>query len=240
MKKRILSALLCLCIVFGLVPVTVWAATWGHTHYLCGGSTCNGSGHETESGMTTFAKEIVQNGSTLKIGGKAWTSTTGYLKRYELPAGTYYLGSDITPEYTVMIKEKVTLCLNGHTIRSEDTSQVIELGDEAIFNLTDCKQSGTADEYGELTHASGKSGRGVYVYKGTFNMYGGSITGNKTDRGGGVYVDTKGTFNMYGGTITGNSATDDGGGVYVIGSNSKITMTGGSIGGTATNDANQA
>lgn len=241
MKKRILSALLCLCIVFGLVPVTVWAATGnGHTHYLCGGSACNGSGHENESSMTTFAVEIVQNGSTLKIGGKAWTSTTGYLKRYELPAGTYYLGSDITPEYTVMIKEEVTLCLNGHTIRSKDTSHVIELGDKAIFNLTDCKQSGTADEYGELTHASGKSGRGVYVYKGTFNMYGGSITGNKTDRGGGVYVDTKGTFNMYGGTITGNSATGDGGGVYVIGSNSKFTMTGGSIGGTATNDANQA
>ena len=240
MKKRILSALLCLCIVFGLVPVTVWAATGnGHTHYLCGGSACNGSGHENESSMTTFAVEIVQNGSTLKIGGKAWTLTTGSLKRYELPAGTYYLGSDITPEYTVMIKEEVTLCLNGHTIRSEDTSHVIELGDKAIFNLTDCKQSGTADEYGELTHASGKSGRGVYVYKGTFNMYGGSITGNKTDRGGGVYVDTNGTFNMYGGTITGNK-TDRGGGVYVIGSNSKFTMTGGSIGGTATNDANQA
>lgn len=241
MKKRILSALLCLCIVFGLVPVTVWAATRnGHTHYLCGGSACNGSGHENESSMTTFAVEIVQNGSTLKIGGKAWTSTTGSLKRYELPAGTYYLGSDITPEYSVMIKEEVTLCLNGHTIRSIDTSHVIELGDKAIFNLTDCKQSGTADEYGELTHASGKSGRGVYVYKGTFNMYGGSITGNKTERGGGVYVDTNGTFNMYGGTITGNSATGDGGGVYVIGSNSKFTMTGGSIGGTATNDANQA
>ena len=241
MKKRILSALLCLCIVFGLVPVTVWAATGnGHTHYLCGGSACNGSGHENESSMTTFAVEIVQKGSTLKIGGKAWTSTTGYLKRHELPAGTYYLGSDITPEYTVKIKGEVTLCLNGHTIRSKDTSQVIELEDKAIFNLTNCKQSGTADEYGELTHASGKSGRGVYVYKGTFNMYGGSITGNKTERGGGVYVDTEGTFNMYGGTITGNSATGDGGGVYVIGSNSKFTMTGGSIGGTATNDANQA
>ena len=58
MKKRILSALLCLCIVFGLVPVTVWAATWGHTHYLCGGSTCNGSGHETESGMTTLRNTV--------------------------------------------------------------------------------------------------------------------------------------------------------------------------------------
>ena len=54
MKKRILSALLCLCIVFGLVPVTVWAATGnGHTHYLCGGSACNGSGHENESSMTS-------------------------------------------------------------------------------------------------------------------------------------------------------------------------------------------
>ena len=64
MKKRLLSVFLCLCMVFGLVPATVWAeTTTGHTHYLCGGSTCNGSGHENETYKTTFEKEIKQEGS---------------------------------------------------------------------------------------------------------------------------------------------------------------------------------
>lgn len=55
MKKRLLSVFLCLCMVFSLVPATVWAETTnGHTHYLCGGSTCNGSGHENETYKTTF------------------------------------------------------------------------------------------------------------------------------------------------------------------------------------------
>ena len=68
MKKRLLSVFLCLCMVFGLVPATVWAeTTTGHTHYLCGGSTCNGSGHENETYKTTFEKEIKQEGNTITV-----------------------------------------------------------------------------------------------------------------------------------------------------------------------------
>ena len=98
MKKRLLSVFLCLCMVFGLVPATVWAETTnGHTHYLCGGSTCNGSGHENETYKTTFEKEIKQEGNTLKIGDKSWAPTkVSNNTFYILPAGTYYLGSDIS------------------------------------------------------------------------------------------------------------------------------------------------
>ena len=80
MKKRLLSVFLCLCMVFGLVPATVWAETTnGHTHYLCGGSTCNGSGHKNETYKTTFEKEIKQEGNTLKIGGESWAPTKDIL-----------------------------------------------------------------------------------------------------------------------------------------------------------------
>ena len=49
----------------------------------------------------------------------------------------------------------------------------------------------------------------------TFNLWGGSITGNFcNDSAGGVAI-TSGTFNMYGGTITGNTASGLGGGIYV-------------------------
>ena len=223
MKKRLLSVFLCLCMVFSLVPATVWAETTnGHTHYLCGGSTCNGSGHENETYKTTFEKEIKQEGNTLKIGGESWAPTKGSNDTfYILPTGTYYLGSDISPEYTIKIENNVTLCLNGHKITAADGMDAIYMTGGS-FTLTDCKGVGT------ITHASSKTGRGVYVSSGTFNMYGGSITGNKAQdaqgRGGGVYVYSgSGTFNMYGGSITGNE-TNRGGGVYVTGKGS-FTMS---------------
>ena len=235
MKKRLLSVFLCLCMVFSLVPATVWAETTnGHTHYLCGGSTCNGSGHENETYKTTFEKEIKQEGNTLKIGDKSWAPTKGSNDTfYILPTGTYYLGSDISLEYTIKIENNVTLCLNGHKITAADGMDAIYMTGGS-FTLTDCKGVGT------ITHASSKTGRGVYVSSGTFNMYGGSITGNKAQdaqgRGGGVYVYSgSGTFNMYGGSITGNRATGDGGGVYKSGSNSSFNMYGGSITGNTAN-----
>ena len=246
MKKRLLSVFLCLCMVFGLVPATVWAETTnGHTHYLCGGSTCNGSGHENETYKTTFEKEIKQEGNTLKIGDKSWASTkVSNDTFYILPTGTYYLGSDISPEYTIKIENNVTLCLNGHKITAADGMDAIYMTGGS-FTLTDCKGVGT------ITHASSKTGRGVYVSSGTFNMYGGSITGNKAQdaqgRGGGVYVTGKGSFTMSASadgqnipSITGNNATENGGGVYVVGSSSTFKMTGGTIGGTDANDANTA
>ena len=69
-------------------------------------------------------------------------------------------------------------------------------------------------------------GGGIDVsYGSTFTMNGGTITGNTSCTGGGVYVGTavenygNNTFNMNGGTITGNTAThtgsETGGGVYV-------------------------
>ena len=238
MKKRLLSVFLCLCMVFSLVPATVWAETTnGHTHYLCGGSTCNGSGHENETYKTTFEKEIKQEGNTLKIGGESWAPTKGSNDTfYILPTGTYYLGSDISLEYTIKIENNVTLCLNGHKITAADGMDAIYMTGGS-FTLTDCKGVGT------ITHASSKTGRGVYVSSGTFNMYGGSITGNKAQdaqgRGGGVYVYSgSGTFNMYGGSITGNTANSYGGGVYVDGGG--FTMSGGTIGGTKTGETNTA
>ena len=108
------------------------------------------------------------------------------------------------------------------------------------FTLCDCK--GGSAEYGRITHAEQAdgtkySGRGVYAI-GTFNMYGGSISGNVSQDSSGVLLDNgansggKGTaFNMYGGEITGNTATNGaGGGVYVF-ANSPFRMYGGSISG---------
>jgi hypothetical protein len=77
-------------------------------------------------------------------------------------------------------------------------------------------------------------GGGVYVNTGTFTMHDGAISGNTVKDGysdgyygGGVYVNT-GTYTMNGGEIKGNTGSD-GGGVYVYGTGSSLTMSGGVI-----------
>jgi len=71
-------------------------------------------------------------------------------------------------------------------------------------------------------------GAGVYV-GGTFTMSGGTISGNTASQGGGVYVDSYDRFTMSGGTISDNTASR-GGGVYVD-SYGRFTMSGGTISG---------
>ena len=74
-------------------------------------------------------------------------------------------------------------------------------------------------------------GAGVDV-RGTFNMSGGTISGNTASEGGGVYVGRSGTFSMSDGIISGNTAINNGGGVNVSGDyNSSFTMSGGTISG---------
>jgi hypothetical protein len=69
-------------------------------------------------------------------------------------------------------------------------------------------------------------GSGVRVNNGTFEMIGGTISGNTTGGdGGGVNVVGRATFNMSGGTISGNNARS-GGGVWV---NGTFNMRGGTI-----------
>ena len=106
----------------------------------------------------------------------------------------------------------------------------------AIFNNYPWKASGE----------NAASASGVLIGGGTFNMYGGKITGNGlTDEeslGGGVFVANQGSFLMSGGEISGNHATE-GGGVFVGGSygyhdfsasaGGTFTMSGGKITGNS-------
>ena len=178
-----------------------------HTHCVCVGHYAADSSHFTHSDKT------------------AWTGVSS-LKAITT-AGNYYLLNDVVAPngdynyynaYGWQPVHGVKLCLNGHRIigRFDNERAVIAVDNNATFDLTDCKGTGT------VTHGEdnwGKQmGSGVSVgYKGnadssythaTFNLWGGSITGNVSAySGGGVNVAT-GTFNMYGGKITGNATAD--------------------------------
>lgn len=139
-------------------------------------------------------------------------------------AGNYYLTKSVSGDWTVPTGE-VNLCLNGQTINGK-----ITVGSGATLTLTDC--TGTGKLQGS------RSGSGVSINGGTFNLYGGTITGfvNGVEIGSHNAIKTGSSFTMYGGAITSNEAgSSAGGGVFLIGTtNSNVTapsftMHGGTI-----------
>ena len=187
-----------------------------HTHCVCVGHYAADSSHFTHNDKT------------------AWTGVSSLKAITE--AGNYYLLNDVEVEFNNSISDYVwqpvsgvKLCLNGHSIIGKNSNErsMIEVNSGVTFDLTDCKTTG------KVTHGEDRLGRqttgravdigyGSYSTTATFNLWGGSITGNFcNDSAGGVAI-TSGTFNMYGGTITGNTAGlkkqsgyGAGGGVFV-------------------------
>jgi len=224
--------------------LSVWALraeSSEHAHCVCGVKGCEkwlvtASGSHTNA-ISFSDHAISQDAEGLKINGTVWekrelktsdNTVVGYY--YRLPAGDYYLTTDLDLEdaYIATATGTVNLCLNGHSIQTTAKRTICVSNERttATLNLCDCK--GTSGTYGEITHTSGASGVGVEVRtENKFNMYGGRITGN--NRSG---VDTSGGyFTMYGGEISGNSISNSdarGGGGVTIGGQS-FTMYGGSI-----------
>lgn len=187
-----------------------------HTHCVCVGHYAADSSHFTHNDKT------------------AWTGVSS-LKAITT-AGNYYLLNDVEVEFNNSISDYVwqpvsgvKLCLNGHSIIGKNSNErsMIEVNSGVTFDLTDCKTTGKVthgeDRWGKQTTGRAVDiGYGSYSTTATFNLWGGSITGNFcNDSAGGVAI-TSGTFNMYGGTITGNTAGlrkqsgyGAGGGVFV-------------------------
>lgn len=156
---------------------------------------------------------------------KPWKETTS------LPntAGSYYLTQNVTLKKEWEVPADITLCLNGKSITLNAEGDVINMSaNGTIFTLYDCQKSGTIT-HGKDSNDTTYNGCGVVVGGGTFNMYGGNITGNVgtgSGNGGGVYMEY-GIFNMYDGKITNNSCGLSGGGVYV--DHGTFNMSGGEI-----------
>ena len=203
-----------------------------HEHAICGKKAADckdGHSDEVWTPLTSVNGKPYAGGTALETGN--FNATEGY----KLPAGRYYLSGDLTLNKPLLIKNGVYLCLNGQTLTVKSSNSAVIIDTGCDLTLCDCSEKQT----GKITHAASATGRGVYMgtsqgradsYKGSFTMYGGSISGNhvETGSGVGVYV-CYGTFNMHGGSITDNTTKDSyaSGGVHVTGGT--FNMTGGSI-----------
>jgi hypothetical protein len=126
------------------------------------------------------------------------------------------------------ISGEVNLCLNGYAITADTTDSnfsVIKINSDAKLNLFDCCYGDTSTT--DHTHTI------TDPYSGDkYTVYGGLITGgNSTSNGGGVSLSKIAEFNMYAGTIAGNKAVNkNGGGVSTNSADTSIfNMYGGTI-----------
>ena len=255
MKKRVLSLFMALALCFSMLPTAALAEeagaapdaanadstyTTGEDAGLAGGKddsvpegTDSGEAQDGEADTAVSAVQEAHHASHCVCGGNGDvnghnhdTAGTEWKTADSLPnsAGSYYLTQSVSGDWTVPEGE-VNLCLNGQTINGK-----ITVGSGATLTLTDC--TGTGKLQGS------RSGSGVSINGGTFNLYGGTITGfvNGVEIGSHNDIQTGSSFTMYGGTITSNEAgRSAGGGVFLIGTtNSNVTapsftMHGGTI-----------
>ena len=250
MKKRIVGTLMALLLAVTVLPqgaisvtsadvttglVTTAYAAEHQNHCICGAEHKTIGDHTSEEKPETWIG--VSSLSDIKEDGYYYLTkdvelSSAWSANYRHNGGTGY-------------DNNVVLCLNGHSIGQSRSDAVISVSRGCTITITDCAAEG---KQGEIKHVEDKVNdnkihfnHGVYVTYGTFNMYGGRITGNTTGydspgKGGGVYVgdgyssSSNAVFNMYGGTITGNTADKGGagGGVYVE-SGRTFNMYGGTI-----------
>ena len=159
---------------------------------------------------------------------------------------TLFIAEDVTLEESLTINSNVTLTVTSANVNMPSTINrgTSQLGaNSGLFvvqgGLT--LQNITID--GQRTSYSTNEASLVRIDGGIFTMNNGAVLRNNIARigGSGVVVNT-GTFNMTGGTITGNSVTsttDGAGGGVVVGSG-QFTMTGGTIGGINSGEGNTA
>ena len=171
------------------------------------------------------------------VGWTAWGDDEEEKGKLPTAEGKYYLTADVELTAAVTVTKNIHLCLNDHTITQTKAGArhfYLNEGNKITLSIYDC---GTK---GKLTGGSQTTGSCINVTRtNTFNLYGGTITGNNSTGDAVIYVQaanatrpTGGVFNMYGGTITGNKVKN--GVIYGAGggasyTNSQVNIYGGSI-----------
>lgn len=200
-----------------------------HKHCVCGGN-INIGDHTTHTEIIVYDNILTSNNGQLLINGILQSD-------YTLISGNYYLEGDVALSSELVIAENSTvyICLNNQSIRYNRINgkhRVITVEKGATLNLCTCGDSGVITG-GDVDGTGG----GLYLRENSiFNMYGGSIEGNRaTAAGGGISSDTScnlykvniygnegsngagiifsGTSNIYGGEIKNNEAVGFGGGI---------------------------
>ena len=200
------------------------ATSEAHKHCICGGNAEN-DGH-TDHSTVTFQPygggNFDYDGGDSGVAYLYLTDDVVNTVINNVPSSNRVSGSGIL---TIKSGQTLYLCLNGRSLKNALTdNNVIDVEGGALY-LCDCAGGGTIGG-----RKSGSNSGAIWVSDGTFEMYGGIITGSHgLKNGGGVFLQKNASFTMYGGAVTDNSVTRRGGGVYLYNNTNSFTMYGGEI-----------
>ena len=253
MRKRIIAALMTLCMALSLLPGQVLAAGVAQTG---GAETAKGTGRvyvNEPDAQVALLQRTMQNPVTDEA---ALAAAIGQ-------SGTVTLGADIRISSTLVIPKDTyaVLDLNGYVLQMTGSGSVFRVEREGDLTVKDTSTDNRAhtftvgsdgvwalDDGGEKTVTGGvitggdaEYGGGVYIERdGKFALEGGSIVGCRASAcGGGVYIERDGWFTLESGGIMGCRAGEYGGGVYSD-RVATMTMTGGEITGCAAKESTSA
>ena len=153
----------------------------------------------------------------------------------------FYFGSTMTLEAA----STINVNMNGAIISNNESCGTESLGGGIYFENTSPSSKGYKFNinlnYGTVSGNKANKGGGIFVSKGDVlseKVEGNALTasGNTAEHGAGIYV-MDGKLSLANGNITDNSSTGNGGGVYVNGGD--FTMNDGSIKGNGRNDKDE-
>ncbi len=253
MRKRIIAALMTLCMALSLLPGQVLAAGAAQTG---GAETAKGTGRvyvNEPDAQVALLQRTTRNPVTDEA---ALAAAIGQ-------SGTVTLGADIRISSTLVIPKDTyaVLDLNGYVLQMTGSGSVFRVEREGDLTVKDTSTDNRAhtftvgsdgvwalDDGGEKTVTGGvitggdaEYGGGVYIERdGKFALEGGSIVGCRASAcGGGVYIERDGKFALKSGGIMGCRAGEYGGGVYSD-RVATMTMTGGEIAGCTADQTSSA
>ena len=234
MKKRILSILLALCMLFCLVPTTAFAE--GETNRKV----------ETEQELVDALadssvdiitlKNDIAIGTTLTVLRKVTLDLNGYVLKMTGSGSVIILDnkSGITGDLTLI--DSNPTAEHKFKVNGAEPWVLDDSGTETVYGGIITGGTGS-----RIFFSSGVGGGGVIIGSGALTMNGGNIVGCIANRGGGLFL-SDGSFTMNAGSIVGCSTPNRlttgeafHGGIYAFGpmangdTTGVITLTGGLI-----------
>ena len=234
MKKRILSILLALCMLFCLVPTTAFAE--GETNRKVETEQELVDALADSSADIITLKNDIAIGTTLTVLRKVTLDLNGYVLKMTGSGSVIILDnkSGITGDLTLIDSNPTAehkFKLNGAEPWVLDNS-----GTETVYGGIITGGTGS-----RIFFSNGVEGGGVIIGSGALTMNGGNIVGCIANEGGGLFL-SDGSFTMNAGSIVGCSTPDRlttgeafHGGIYAFGpmanrdTTGVITLTGGLI-----------
>ena len=225
MKKRILSILLALCVLFCLVPTTAFAE--GETNRKVETEQELVDALADSSADIITLKNDIAIGTTLTVLRKVTLDLNGYVLKMTGSGSVIILDnkSGITGDLTLI--DSNPTAEHKFKVNGAEPWVLDDSGTETVYGGIITGGTGS-----RIFFSNGVEGGGVIIGSGALTMNGGNIVGCIANEGGGLFL-SDGSFTMNAGSIVGcstpnRSTTGEAfhGGIYAFGPMANIDTTG--------------